>query len=184
MAAKVKNKKNRLIFRVIILSILALAIGFALYSNLTKDDQKVIKEGEQAPNFQLSTVNTEQESLSLKELEGKGVMLNFWATYCKPCKDEMPYMQELYPKYQEKGVEIVGVNLDQSQLVIEQFLNEHDITFPIVHDKRDQVMRAYSVGPLPATFFISPDGKVVRKVIGPLTLERLDGYLKEITPES
>lgn len=184
MADKMQKKKKRLIFRVVILSILAFAIGFALYSNLTKDEKKVLQHGDDAPNFQLPALNAEQETLALKDYEGKGVMVNFWATYCKPCKDEMPFMQELYPKYKKQGVEIIGVNLDQSQLVIERFINEYDLTFPIVHDKQSQVMNAYNVGYLPATFFINKDGEIVRKVIGPLTLEKLDGYLEEITPNS
>jgi len=185
MANKNKNKKkNRFIFRVIVLIVLAAATVFALYSTLTKDDQEVIQEGDQAPNFQLKTVNMEQDTLSLGELEGKGVMLNFWGTWCPPCKEEMPYMQELYPEYKEKGVEIVAVSLDDSRLVIEDFLNEYGLTFPILHDKTYQVNDTYGVGYLPATFFINEDGEVVNKVVGGLTLEKLEGHLQEIVPES
>lgn len=184
MTYMANKKKKRLVFRIIILSILVAATVFALYSTLTKDEQEVVETGDQAPNFQLPTVNMKQDTLEFSELEGKGVMLNFWGTWCPPCKKEMPYMEELYPEYREKGVEIVAVGLDDSSLVIEDFIDEYGLTFPVLHDKTYQVNDAYGVGYLPATFFINEDGEVVNKVVGGLTLERLEGHLKEIVPES
>src|SRR5699024_4483241 len=94
--------------------------------------------------------NNEAEIIKLSEFERKGVMLNFWGTWCPPCRDEMPFMEKLYPEYQEKGVEIVAVNLDQSKLKIEQFIDEFDLTFPVPHDTRDEVRELYGVGPLPS----------------------------------
>jgi len=184
MANKANKKKKRLIFRVIMLIILAGATAFALYSSFTEEDQEVVQVGDQAPNFQLPTVNMEQETMTLSELEGKGVMLNFWGTWCPPCKEEMPFMEKLYPEYKEKGVEIVAVALDDSRLVIEGFIEDYGLTFPNLHDKNYQVNDAYGVGYLPATFFINEDGEVVNKVVGGLTLEKLEGHLQEIVPES
>ncbi|MCD5323042.1 MULTISPECIES: thiol-disulfide oxidoreductase ResA [Pontibacillus] len=179
------KKKKRLIFRSIILVVLAIAVGFALYSSFTDGEKAVLKEGDTAPNFKLKTVNHETaDALALSDFKGKGVMVNFWATYCEPCKEEMPYMEELYKKYKDKDVEILAVNLDQSELVVKRFLNEYGITFPIVHDKKGQVMGEYGVGYLPASYFINPDGTIEKKIIGPLTLDRLEGYLQDITPES
>lgn len=166
-----------------VLLILTGAVVFALISNFSKGDSKVVKEGEQAPNFQLKTINVEEETLALNDFKGKGVMLNFWATYCPPCKEEMPYMEKLYPKYKEQGVEILAVSLDSTKLVIDKFLNEYKLTFPILHDKSGQVMDLYRIGPIPTTFFINASGEVVRKVEGPLTLEKLDEYLSEIKPK-
>lgn len=176
-----KKKKNRLIFRSVVLVILFAAVVFALISSFNKEES-VVEVSDNAPNFKLEQLNGEKDSLTLSDLEGKGVMLNFWATYCKPCEKEMPYMQELYTKYEEKGVEVVAVSVDATELVINRFIDQYGLTFPVVHDK-GQVMELYGIGPLPSTFFINPEGKVEEKVIGPLTLSRLEGYLQQIQPE-
>ncbi|AUJ26371.1 Thiol-disulfide oxidoreductase ResA [Virgibacillus dokdonensis] len=182
---KKKNKKrNRFIFRSVILLILVGAVVFAVVQNL-QDDKIIYNVGDNAPDFQLEQINkyNERETVRLSDLEGKGVMLNFWGTWCKPCEEEMPYMQKLYPQYKEKGVEIVAVSLDSTELVVHRFVDEYDLTFPIPHDKDSQVRDLYKVGPIPSTVFIDPQGKIVEVVNGALSLERLDGYLQEITPK-
>lgn len=183
-ANKQKKKRNRLIFRTVVLLILVAAVVYALLSNINKDVTK-IDVGTQAPNFKLTQVNenNELETVKLSDLEGKGVMLNFWATYCKPCEAEMPYMQKLYPEYKEKGIEIVAVSLDATELVIDRFIDEYELTFPIPHDTNGQVRELYGIGPIPSTFFINPQGEVVEIVEGALSLESLEGYLKQIQPE-
>ncbi|MCA0982972.1 thiol-disulfide oxidoreductase ResA [Halobacillus yeomjeoni] len=177
-----KKKKKRLIFRTAMLAVMVGLVVFALISN-SKDDKSVVAKGEQAPNFQLERFGSEGETITLSDLEGKGVMLNFWATYCEPCKDEMPYMEELYPKYKEKGVEILAVNLDSTDLVVKRFMDTYDISFPVLRDKNGQVMDLYNIGPIPSTLFISPEGEIVEQVTGALTLSKLEGHLKEIAPE-
>lgn len=182
-ARKSKKKRKRLIFRSSILIILLAAVVFALITNFNKDNS-IYKVGDQVPDFKLQQINknNELETIQLSDLKGKGIMLNFWATYCKPCEAEMPYMEKLYPEYKEKGIEIVAVSLDASEIVIHQFIDNYELTFPIVHDKRAQVNDLYKIGPIPSTFFINPEGKIVEKVEGALTLERLEGYFKEIQP--
>lgn len=179
---KSTKKRNRLLFRSIVLLLLFGALVFALISNLTKD-KSVYNEGDVAPPFELKQLNGDAESLNLADLEGKGIMLNFWATYCKPCEQEMPYMESLYPEYKEKGVEIVAVSVDATQLVIDRFVEKYDLTFPVLHDKRSEVMELYNIGPLPTTYFIYPSGEIAEVVAGPLTLERLEEYLTEIQPK-
>ncbi|MFC7320741.1 thiol-disulfide oxidoreductase ResA [Halobacillus campisalis] len=177
-----KKKKKRLIFRTAMLAVMVGLIAFALISNL-KDDKSVVAKGEQAPNFQLNKFGTD-EVVSLDDLEGQGVMINFWATYCEPCKEEMPYMEELYSEYKDKNVEILAVNLDSTNIVVERFQERYGLSFPILHDKNGQVMDQYNVSRLPSTLFVNADGVVEEQVVGPLTLDKLDGYLNEITPET
>ncbi|MHA6253226.1 thiol-disulfide oxidoreductase ResA [Oceanobacillus sp. CAU 1775] len=182
---KKRNKKrSRFIYRSAILLIMLGAIIFALVSNLMADNT-LYRVGDQAPDFQLTQINkhNEAETIQLKELRGKGIMLNFWATWCKPCEREMPYMQELYPKYKEKGIEIVAISLDSTELVVDRFIEKYDLTFPIPHDKYGEIRDLYKVGPLPSTFFISPEGEIVEYVSGELSLERLEGYFQRILPD-
>ena len=179
---KHKTKRNRMIFRSVILAVLFGAVIFAIVSNI-KDDDKAVDVGDKAPDFELPQVrNVDSEVLRLSELKGKGLMLNFWATYCEPCEEEMPYMESLYPEYKEKGIEIVAVSVDATELVIHNFTDRYDLSFPILHDKRSTVLDHYGVRPLPTTYFIDENGIVVERVIGGLTLEKLEGYLKQIEP--
>ena len=186
---KIREKKkskirNRLIFRSVILAVLISAVVFALVTNANKD-KTIYKIGDKAPDFELSQVNknNELEKIQLSDYAGKGVMLNFWATFCKPCEAEMPYMEELYPEYNEKGIEIIAVSLDSTELVVNRFIDKYDLTFPIPYDAKGQVSDLYTIGPIPTTYFISPEGVIVDKVEGALSLERLEEYFKEIQPD-
>src|SRR5690625_6212894 len=96
----------------------------------------------------------------------------------------MHYMEELDTKYKDKRIEIIAVSLDATAPVIHQFIDKYNLTFPIPHDNRGQVMDLYKIGPIPSTFFINPEGEIVEKVEGALTLERLEGYFKQIQPEN
>lgn len=183
---KKKNKmRNRYIYRASILLVLGAALVYALITNLSGEKDTSHDIGDEAPNFELIQINdkNEEEKVNLSELKGKGVMLNFWGTWCAPCREEMPYMESLYPTYKEKGVEIVAVNLDQSELKVQQFIDEFDLTFPVPHDVRDEVRELYGIGPLPSTVFINPDGVIEDIVIGALTLDRLEGHLNDIQPK-
>ena len=182
---KKKNKmRNRFIFRSVILFVLFAAIVFALVTNFTKDNE-IFNVGDEAPDFTLEQVNknNSEESIQLSDLRGKGVMLNFWATFCRPCEKEMPYMQELYPKYKDRGIEIVAVSLDQAELVIDQFIDKYDLTFPIPHDNKGLVRDLYKIRPIPTTYFINPEGEIVEKIEGALSLDSLEAYFNEILPE-
>lgn len=182
---KKKRIKSRLIFRSVILSVLIAAVIFALVTN-ANDDKTIYKVGDQAPDFKLQQVNqyNELETVQLSDYQGKGVMLNFWATFCKPCEKEMPYMQALYPEYKEQGIEIIAVSLDSTELVVDKFINRYDLTFPIPHDTNGTVRESYKVGPIPTTYFIDENGIIVEKVEGALNLEQLEEYFQLIKPSS
>ncbi|GEL76361.1 thiol-disulfide oxidoreductase ResA [Tenuibacillus multivorans] len=149
------------------------------------DSTNLGSAGDKAPDFQLKQINknNELETIRLSDLEGKGVILNFWTSFCKPCEAEMSYMQKLYEEYQDKGIEIVGINLDASELVVHRFIDKHDLTFPTSHDKNSKVRDLYKIGPIPSTFFISPDGEIDEIVEGVLTLEKLEQHFKQIQPK-
>ncbi|KEK23733.1 thiol-disulfide oxidoreductase ResA [Bacillus gaemokensis] len=172
-------KKNRLLFRVLILLVLSGAVGFTLYQGFFVDKEKM-QIGEKAPNFVVSDL--EEKKIELKGLKGKGVFLNFWGTWCKPCEKEMPYMNELYPKYKEKGVEIIALDADETNIAVKNFVNQYGLKFPVAIDKGSEVIGTYGVGPLPTTFLIDKEGKVIEKITGTQTKEQMEAYLKKITP--
>src|SRR5699024_3741918 len=179
---KRNNMKKRFYYRTAVLVVLVGALAFALYANLSQD-KEIYRAGDLAPDFQLTQINkhNELETIRLSDLEGKGVMLNFWGTFCPPCEAEMPFMESLYPEYAD-DIEIVAVNLDKSEFVIHKFIDKHDLTFPVVHDKNRDVLDLYKVKPLPSTFFIDSEGRIVDKVEGALTLEGLEEHFKAIQP--
>ncbi|UOQ47541.1 thiol-disulfide oxidoreductase ResA [Gracilibacillus caseinilyticus] len=181
---KKSKKRNRFIFRTSILIVLFGALLFAVVSNLTAEEDAVVEVGDQAPDFQLEQIATDDSStIQLSDLRGKGVMLNFWGTWCKPCEKEMPYMEQLYPEYKEKGVEILAVNLDSTKLPVQNFVDQYNLTFPILYDEHTEVLDTYGIKPIPTTYFIDENGIVVERVLGGLTVEKLQGYLDQIVPE-
>ncbi|MED4271848.1 thiol-disulfide oxidoreductase ResA [Geobacillus stearothermophilus] len=172
-------KKNRLILRTLILIVLLSALGYTIYINFFVSKEKV-KVGSIAPDFILTDLEGKKHQLS--NYRGKGIFLNFWGTWCKPCEKEMPYMNELYPKYKAKGVEILAVDVDETELAVRQFRDRYGLSFPIMIDKGSQVLNAYGVGPIPATYLIDKNGKVVKIFIGGMTLQQIEESMKLITP--
>lgn len=180
---KQKKMRNRFIFRSVVLLILVGALAFTLITNLS-EEKIIYGVGDEAPDFLLKQIsnNNELEEVRLSDYRGRGVMLNFWATYCKPCEAEMPYMEQLYPEYSEKGVEIIAVNLQEAPLVVNRFVDKYDLTFPIPHDNRGDIRTLYQIGKIPSTYFIDSNGVIIEKVEGALTLQRLEQSLNQIMP--
>ncbi|MBM7701678.1 thiol-disulfide oxidoreductase ResA [Metabacillus iocasae] len=172
-------KNKRLLMRSVILSVLLAALGYTLYVNFFTDKQKVA-DGDQAPDFVLTDLQGQQHQLS--DYKGKGVFLNFWGTWCKPCEREMPVMEQQYHLYKDQGVEILAVNVDETNVAVQQFADRYKLSFPIVIDRGSQVLHAYGVGPLPTTFLIDPDGKVVDVFIGGLDEKKINEYMEMIKP--
>ncbi|WP_163972153.1 redoxin domain-containing protein [Oceanobacillus halotolerans] len=137
------------------------------------DAPEGLKEGNQAPDFELETLSG--ETIRLSDLRGKKVFLNFWATWCPPCKEEMPEMQTFYEKYQDE-VEIVAVNLTWSEAKdsdVKEFIDEYNYTYPILLDKKEENSVSndlYSAITIPTTYFIGTDGVIQQpRKIGPMT---------------
>ncbi len=105
---------------------------------------------------------------SLKDFRGKVVFLNFWATWCKPCEQEMPSMQALYESLQGRPFEIVAVSVDsEGPEVIEGFIRKYSITFPVLHDRKGSIKERYKTTGVPETFIIDQNGVIAEKVWGP-----------------
>lgn len=152
-----KNKKTRLLMRTAILTIFVAAVAFTLYEAFHKDKGPTV--GEQAPNFELQALSGKQVKLS--DFKGKGILLNFWGSWCEPCKQEMPYLNAVYKQHM-KGIAIIGVNIGESKLAVDNFTSRNNISFPILLDSEKNVTSAYNIGPIPTTYLISPSGKIVK----------------------
>lgn len=175
------KKQKRSLTRGIILVLLVIAIAYTVYSTATKDKVKVLKEGSQAPDFELVDLNGETHRLS--DYKGQGVFLNFWGTWCEPCKTEMPAMDRQYAAYKNQGVQILAVNIAQSEFEVQKFINNLNVNFPVVIDKTKSVMTAYNIRPLPTTILVNPQGKVQKIITGEMTEAQIASYMESIKPD-
>jgi cytochrome c biogenesis protein CcmG/thiol:disulfide interchange protein DsbE len=121
--------------------------------------------GQVAPDFQLQALDG--KNMKLTDFRGKAVLLNFWATWCGPCKIEMPWFVELQKQYGPQGLQIVGVAMDDSSTEdITKFVKEMGVNYPILLGKESVGQSYGGVGVLPTTFFIDRDGKFVAREFG------------------
>jgi peroxiredoxin len=174
-----RMKDKRSILRITVLGIIFIAIGSAFYTAYSSDDSPV-QIGKEAPDFTLT--NLDGESIRLSSLKGKGVFVNFWGTWCEPCKREMPYMESQYQKMKNDGIEILAVNIAESHLVASSFTEKLGVTFPVLLDKDRKVMNRYGVTFLPSSIFIDKNGKVVAHHVGELNERMIEEYLMLIKP--
>lgn len=119
-----------------------------------------------APHFTLPDIDGNPHSMS--DFKGKVVMLNFWASWCPPCVREMPSMERLYAKYNDKGFVVVGVNQWEDEDTVFEFIGRLDIepTFPILLDRESRASELYSVKGLPTTFLIDKNGNIQYRAMG------------------
>lgn len=129
-------------------------------------------------------------NVSLADYSGKVVLLNFWATWCEPCKRELPALEQAHQTYGDQGLAIIGVNLTDdeqaqggSETQIRAFLDQYGVTYPIALDMEGEVTNAYRVFPLPTSFFIDPQGRIRYVHIGELTLEDVSARFNELRAE-
>ncbi|ANU22976.1 thiol-disulfide oxidoreductase ResA [Planococcus donghaensis] len=186
MDDKGKQKKNskkqkRAVMRTTILAILIAAIGYTIYNSATAEDVTVLKVGDKAPNFTL--VDLEGNDHKLSDYEGQGVFLNFWGTWCKPCAKEMPAMDRQYEVFSNEGVQVLAVNIAQSNFEVQSFADQYALSFPVVIDKTKSVMTAYNIRPLPTTVLVNPEGNIQRIITGEMTEQDIEGFMEEIKPD-
>jgi len=176
-----KLQKNYLILIgiavVIIIAIVAIELGKPRQNVATSDKNVGISIGKTAPDFELQSL--EGKSVKLSDFRGKNLILNFWASWCPPCKQEMPEFQRIYTEYPENLV-VIGVNLQESKENAEAFVKKLGMTFPILLDPNAQVKDMYNVFTQPVTYFIDANGKIVDKKFGPLTTEEINEKLAKM----
>ncbi len=115
-------------------------------------------------DFTLKDIHGHKHTLS--DYRGKYVFLNFWATWCPPCRDEMPSMQKVYDTWNKKDYVMLAVNINENRAKVKRFAQENGYTFPILIDNDGKIASRYGIRGIPATFFIDKQGNVVKKIVG------------------
>ncbi|WP_062104514.1 TlpA family protein disulfide reductase [Bacillus niameyensis] len=144
-------------------------------SNVTTNQVDVgVQSGQKAVDFQLETRNGAK--ISLSDYRKKIVFINFWASWCPPCRAEMPHIQEFYEEYQDKDFEVLSVNLtnlERSVDHVEKFIDQYDMTFPVIYDLEGEVDEIYKIQTIPTSIIVDKDGIIRYRLVGPVSKERL-----------
>lgn len=140
-----------------------------------------VQAGYLAPDFELTTLDG--ASASLSDYRGKKVILNFWATWCPPCKAEMPHMQNFYEKNKDNGIEVVTVNLtnmENSRGNINKFVEDYSLSFPVLLDEDGAIGTQYQAFTIPTSYIIDSNGIISTKIVGPMDEDMMVNLTKDI----
>ncbi|MBA2424901.1 MAG: TlpA family protein disulfide reductase [Actinobacteria bacterium] len=122
-------------------------------------------ERPEAPDFTLERLDREGE-LTLSSLRGQGVVLNFWASWCIPCKEEAPFLEQVWRKDRKRGLVVVGLDAKDFRKDARRFMRRFDLTFPIVYDGPGKTLARYGVTGFPETFVLDREGRVIEAFVG------------------
>jgi len=180
------TKGNRLVVTLVAIAVLVLVFGIVWMQSSKYEPPKI---GKVAPDFSLVDLNDKEVRLS--DLRGKVVFLNFWATWCKPCKEEMPSMEILHRNFQKDGLVVLAVSIDRVTTTkdIPPFIKSMNLSFPVLIDSWGKTDMPYKRMGVPETFIIDQQGVIREIVIGPRDWTRLDSLtvltgLLKVTPKT
>lgn len=178
---------RRLILIVVVLSLVggSLYLGSASSSRPAYEPVKPVAMGDEAPDFQLE--DNEGNKVSLSSLRGKVVMVNFWATWCPPCRAEMPSMEKLNNAMAKEDFVMLAINIEENgRSAVDEFLKKTPHSFPILYDDQGVVQKLYGVYKFPESFVIRKDGIIDDKVIGAIDWAHPEtiAYFKELAKGS
>jgi cytochrome c biogenesis protein CcmG/thiol:disulfide interchange protein DsbE len=149
----------------------------SIFAEIKKEDLfskagiQPVKAGTKAPLFSLEDLNGKKSEL--KQYRGKVVFLNFWATWCGPCKEEMPSMEELYKQFKDKDFVFLTISVDYAGIkLVKEFIEKHRYTFPVLIDPQCETLDLFEVKGIPTTFLIDKKGIIVGRAIGPKDWKR------------
>ena len=146
------------------LIVLALAAGAAACA--AEEGYRPLKAGDPAPSY--AAPRLDGDTVSLASLRGGPILLNLWATWCAPCREEMPGLQTLHERYHARGLDVIGASTDArgAEDAVRAFVKEFGITFTILHDADESASRIFRTNGLPETFLIDANGKIAHRWIG------------------
>ncbi|NLM38346.1 MAG: TlpA family protein disulfide reductase [Firmicutes bacterium] len=170
-------KKGLFIAGLLLVILLLVGLGFNLGG---KEKNEVARVGAPAPNFRLEDLSG--AVVELKDIYRKNqlTLVNFWATWCPPCRREIPEFVRLYREYRERGLEILAVNAWENITLeeLQAFVAAAEMEFPILRDVKEEAATKYQVRAVPTTVFIDPNGRILEIFVGALTYEQLQTKLE------
>ena len=167
--------RRKLILAGVTVAAAALLLASAGFAALSKNTT--------APNFKAATLTGKQ--FELQDLRGRVVLLDFWATWCPPCRNEAPQLQKLWEKYKDKGLVVIGIALDSGDdAALRKFAADNELTYWLVNDRSGAIAAKYRIGPIPTTYIVSPSGAISRVHIGfaPGMEKDFDREIKALLP--
>ena len=173
------RKRNWLITAILFLGILATACGGAAQSTGGDGETPTGSGLKPAPDFTINLYRG-QGTLSLADLRGKPVVVNFWGSWCPPCRAEMPDLQKVFQQFEDQGLVIVGIAVQDTERDATDFADEVGVTYPIGPDDTGQTVIDYGVIGFPTSFFITRDGEMFKKWGGAINEKRLLEFVQEI----
>jgi cytochrome c biogenesis protein CcmG, thiol:disulfide interchange protein DsbE len=131
-----------------------------------------LRTGEHVPDY--AAVDRSGDTVSLAALRGSPVLVNVWATWCTPCREEMPTLQALHELYADSGLHVVGVSIDaeSASAMVDEFLQDFGVTFLILRDPKEEITRTFSMNGVPETFLLDRRGRLVKRWIGKFDASR------------
>jgi cytochrome c biogenesis protein CcmG, thiol:disulfide interchange protein DsbE len=177
---KPENERKVLFWRIVFILVPMLFVAI-LGWRLWQTNKSEHRADGTAPPFEFTTFDG--ETITLESLRGQGVVLNFWASWCDPCREEAVLLEETWRREKANGIMFIGLDyLDQEPAAL-KYLQEFDITYPNGPDLRSQVARRYGIKGVPETFFIDPEGKITDIIIGPIVNQaQMDQLIDKIRP--
>jgi cytochrome c biogenesis protein CcmG/thiol:disulfide interchange protein DsbE len=126
----------------------------------------------EAPAFTLDRLDSDGQ-LEIATLKGKAVVVNFWASWCIPCRDEAPVLQQTYERYRDQGLVVLGVDVNDFRRDARRFMERYGVTYPVVYDGKGSTVGKWGVTGFPETFFVDRSGRLVgERISGPVDIER------------
>ena len=160
---------------VAVVALLIVLLAFKVFDEARAQSLRdAVRSGEKpaAPSFDLPRLNG-GGSLALESLRGKAVVLNFWASWCEPCKEEAPLLEQAWKRYRDEGVVLVGIDANDFRKDARRFVERYRTTYEIVHDGRGATLGRFGLTGFPETLFLDAKGRIVDWVVGPVTEETL-----------
>lgn len=142
----------------------------------SKDSNK--SELQSAPDFTLTDLDG--NNVSLTDFKGKNIYLNFWASWCGPCKLEMPDIEKIHQEYKDKDLVVLAVNLGENKNKVTSFINANKFSFTVLVDPQGKTARSYQVSSIPVSVFINKEGLIVSKRAGLMTYSQMEAYVNDL----
>jgi len=153
------------------------------HSSASTQDFSAIPVAVDYPSPHLALVDLDGNDVSLSDHLGSVVLVNLWATWCPPCKEEMPTLQTFYDKYRSKGFVLLAINQEETREIVQPFVNEFGLTFPVWLDENYQAQRVFNTANLPSSYVIDRTGRVRLMWIGGISKKNLEKYVPKIILE-